>query len=463
MKKITLSTILLMLVFSAVTCNLNREGAGSLTLSLSNTVKSRTLLPIISMDIASYEVNLGHTSGDSLQQTTTSQSVQFNSLRPGSWTVTVNAANAAGLTIGRGDTDVTVTSGRTAVAEVSVEPLEGTGSLEVDLEWDPSALSAPSIESELLHVDGSATSLEFTSRTAGLSQYTGGGIATGYHTLILKLMDNDILSRGAVEVVRIVSDQTTRGTFDFSHINETGELIIVNITPNMAEQIDVTLSGIPAEISPDDTYTATASVPGDAENVLFVWYINGESVGMGSSYTVTNKAPGYYRLDVTAYTIEGTRGGSATDSFTVSETAPPPPAAEPGDFFIVPASREVTAGSTFTNQIHLNTGTRRAGSYSLTLNYNSAVLNVAEAPNNVTAGPEGFYTVANSAVAGEITITGFDINGRGPGSDLHFLNINWIAVSQGVSELELNVEELTDETAAPFAAYRGIGGSVTVR
>jgi hypothetical protein len=63
--------------------------------------------------------------------------------------------------------------------------------------------------------------------------------------------------------------------------------------------------------------TATASVS-DGTSVVYVWYLNGASRATGSSWALPNDLPlGYYRLDVTAFSVDGKRAGSATASFQV--------------------------------------------------------------------------------------------------------------------------------------------------
>ena len=52
----------------------------------------------------------------------------------------------------------------------------------------------------------------------------------------------------------------------------------------------------------------------------YVWYLNGVTAGTGPSYTLgSTLVAGWYRLDVTAYTADGTRAGSATASFQVTK------------------------------------------------------------------------------------------------------------------------------------------------
>jgi hypothetical protein len=65
----------------------------------------------------------------------------------------------------------------------------------------------------------------------------------------------------------------------------------------------------------------TASAPPDVGNVTFVWYLNGVARGSGPSFAVNSTASplaaGFYRLDVTAFTAAGSRGGSMTFTFRV--------------------------------------------------------------------------------------------------------------------------------------------------
>jgi hypothetical protein len=53
--------------------------------------------------------------------------------------------------------------------------------------------------------------------------------------------------------------------------------------------------------------------------VEIFWYVNGQSAGTGALYTGENLQAGVYRLDAVAFSADGSRSGSATHSFRVSE------------------------------------------------------------------------------------------------------------------------------------------------
>jgi hypothetical protein len=133
-------------------------------------------------------------------------------------------------------------------------------------------------------------------------------------------MNNGIPVMGAVEVVRIVSNATTRGTFDFYEINQPDGNISVRITPQMNNPINVTMAGQVAEIDQGGSMIVSGSVPANTGNVVYVWYLNGASKATGSTYTPgIDLDPGVYRLDLICFTADGKRAGSATTNFRVIE------------------------------------------------------------------------------------------------------------------------------------------------
>jgi len=289
---------------------------GSLTIQVGNHINSQTLLPPISMTRVSYTVSGTSPGGATFPQTTTGAAVTVNSLAFGSWSIVVNAMNADGTLIGSGQATAAVHTGQTTTVAISVVPLTGNGTLNLMVSWTASQVETSSIVASLTPPAGAATPLSF-SINGSQATYSSTTIPAGYQTLTVQLMDNNIAVMGAVEVVRIVEGQTTSGTYAFTNVNQPGGSVQVNITPAMADPIPVSISGVPATISAGTSITATASVSDGTTGGVYVWYLNGVSVGTGSSFTFGSAlAAGYYRLDVTAYTA--TRAGSASASFQVT-------------------------------------------------------------------------------------------------------------------------------------------------
>ena len=226
----------------------------------------------------------------------------------------------AGPSSGGNGTAAVVTGQQTSLA-ITVTPLPGTGTLDLDVTWTAADVQTSSIDAQLLPSTGSAIPLAFTLGT-GSASCLKTGIASGYYTLTLKLLDNGVLVMGAVEVVRIVTGQTTYGLFDFTQVNKGTGGIVVSITPLKGDPIAVAMPGQAATLAPGASMTVTATVPTSVGNVTYVWYLNGEPKATGSSaspsFTVgSTLASGFYRLDVTSFTADGQRAGAASHSFTI--------------------------------------------------------------------------------------------------------------------------------------------------
>jgi 6-phosphogluconolactonase len=311
---------------------------GSLSIQLTNNINARTLLPQLDMTAASYSVSGTGPGGATFFQNSSGGPVTVNGLAFGSWSVTANALNAAGTMIGSGQATVTVHTGQTAFVALSVVPLGGNGALSLAVAWPEGQVDSPSILATLTPPSGPETHLSFSvSGNQGTCSSTT--IPAGYQTLTLQLLDNNITVMGAVEVVRIVAGQTTMGSYAFANVNQPGGSVQVNITPAMADPIPVSISGVDPKTTAGTSITATASAGDETVNVVYVWYLNGVSVGEGPTYNSNPLAAGFYRLDVTAYTADGTRAGSANVSFPVVAVR-----------IVIPASRSYVYVTNFSFQ-----------------------------------------------------------------------------------------------------------------
>ncbi len=142
----------------------------------------------------------------------------------------------------------------------------------------------PSIEAQLIDADDTVQNLTFTINGEGNEgTFSSNAIPAGYYILNVKLLDNNIYTMGAVEIVRIVEGETTTGSFNFIEINRPGGNIMINIVADMEDPISVSMTEIPDEIAKGTTVSVTASVPADVGDVKYIWFINGESQYIGST------------------------------------------------------------------------------------------------------------------------------------------------------------------------------------
>ena len=293
---------------------------GDLTIQVTEDL-TRNLAPLADMTVKSYDVSGWGPDGATFFTSFTGSSITQQGLAFGEWTINVEGRNTGNTIVTRGTADIEVTTGTTQVVDIVMNPIAGPGTLTLTVSWDPADVMMPSILSQLVPSQGPATDLAFTMPSAGAAGYSNNTIQSGYYTLIVKLFDNGQLVMGAVDVVRIVAGETTSGAIDFTDVNRGTGTISVNITLKMNEPVQVTMNGQTPELGTGRPMTVTASIPPGLGTAIYVWYMNGVSVGTGSSITLNDAAnplsPKTYRLDVCAFVSNGSRGGSTTCTFTV--------------------------------------------------------------------------------------------------------------------------------------------------
>jgi len=111
---------------------------------------------------------------------------------------------------------VTVVAGETETVAISVIPLSGDETLSLNLTWPSGILSSPTVEASLKPTNcGSAQSLSFTIAENSAS-YSSNSIAAGYYTLSLLLKEGTTVVAGKTDIIRILSNQTTSETYNFT-------------------------------------------------------------------------------------------------------------------------------------------------------------------------------------------------------------------------------------------------------
>jgi len=135
----------------------------------------------------------------------------------------------------------------------------------------------------------------------------------------------------------------------------------------------------------------------------------------------------------------------------------------PGDVWFSPLTG-TTSASSYSDEVHANSGTSKLGAYQFTITYDESIIAVdtTKGMDGVEAGPDGFFAAVNANTPGTLIVNGFSTAGTGPGSDLHVLTIHWTTVGTGTTTLDLTVTDLTDETGVTIGTPNGISGERTV-
>jgi hypothetical protein len=206
--------------------------------------------------------------------------------------------------------------------------------------------------------------------------------------------------------------------------------------------------------------------------------VNVSACMIGEVVTFTVTAPGYQDLIY---------GGSASTMGEYDFNLDPEQSGTGGDVWFVPEHKihkmidftfidegmpalvdmplHLIGPFTFTNDIHLDSGSEKLTSYSLTISFDTSVVvvNTKVGTSGVSQGDDGFITAVNASTPGELAISGFDAEGTGPGSDLHVLTIHWYAQTyEGTTELNLYVESLLNQLSLEIGNPLGHNGYITI-
>ena len=320
MLRVTTIVAMVSILLIFVSCQVSITGIRRGTVRLSIDILGiKTLEPVISMKPANYNI-LGYgPQGESFGIDTSEANVQVDKLLIGEWNIIVYAENETGHLIGQGSSSVIVRTGTVEPVSIFITPIDGSGSFNLGISWDPAALDIPGVEAELIDGTGDSVPLSFE-LTSGTASSSSQILNAGYYTLVVRLTDNGITVMGAVEVTRIVSGALTMGEYDFANVNRPGGSILVNITPLLDDPIEVTMTGEQPEILMGSSMSLSASAASETAAILYAWYLNSASIALGSELTLgADLQPGYYRVDVTAFTTDGKRAGSTSHEFAVME------------------------------------------------------------------------------------------------------------------------------------------------
>lgn len=268
MKKILLLIIVAILIFTGCGMNfssLNEEPEenelGTLELILnSSSVKSKTLEPEIEMVVSTYDITGFGPDSNTFEELGVSAAggdININSLVPGTWLINVNAKNPSGDIIADGSIGgVEITAGKKTEASITVSPLDGQGTFDLTVSWDPADFpdGTPDVTATLTPSGGSAQQLNFTINDEN-SVIHSSLLDKGYYDLDV-MADNGFSTASFYDSVRIITDQTTRAELDISP-QDVG--LIITIINDLENPIEINFSGVvdPLVIGNNMTVNAT--------------------------------------------------------------------------------------------------------------------------------------------------------------------------------------------------------------
>ncbi len=295
------------------------EGASHATLRV-NLRKDRSIVPLdYPLEIDSYRIAGEGPGSESFDIETNKESISLDGLVIGEWTITAEGRNSNKDVLVTGTTThrLSTTNGSCTIV---LEDLVGSGTLSIELEWDPDRIvSEPSIELEVTPQYGEkeTRTLDLTSmdENAGTASYEGVDYPAGSYVLAARLFDGSVQVAGFVEAVRIVGGETSSGTIVFDLDKFPVEPGTLDLVDNTGVPVSCTISGL--EDTVDADIPVTVSISADTDDLgsyMIVWYLDGNQIGEGEEATFTPSA-GTHRLDVVASTSRIGTSGSASMNF----------------------------------------------------------------------------------------------------------------------------------------------------
>lgn len=305
---------------------------GSLTLEINEELSyeeesvqsrsARVLLPETSMVPVTYII-AGTGPYDASFNTSTDQgSKSVFDLLPGEWTISVDAYNASRppSLIGSGSATTTVKAGENSNLEITVTPLDGTGSFNLAVDFSATGIANPQVEATLTAISGgSPIQLNFTVG-GNKATNTSTSLPTGYYELVVLIKDGTTAKAGKADIVRIIKGKTTGGTFTFSPVqSQDFGSVKAAITPAMNNPLSVLIQGGKSIISVGDTLDLSAVVENSSEETNYSWYVNGiKQKTAGTTWSGgSNWGYGRYQIDLIAIALNGRTAGSQSLGVTV--------------------------------------------------------------------------------------------------------------------------------------------------
>ena len=349
MKKILLLGTLLLLMFSCTQTGLGPAIGGTVLLSFDDGVTPRSILPVQSMDISTYDIYGVFTSDptETFEQLNVpiTGNIVIIDLYSGDWTITVDGRNAAGDLIGTGSNTVTVTPTSQSQVDIAITPIVGQGTFNFDVTWSLAADTEiralgtnviPQLNSQLFPYGGLPVDLTFVYTMSSYLAEHDSLQDYGYYTLLTQFVGLEEVTPGVfvqstvagnAEVVRIATGDTTNGSYFYDDINTNpiGDIDIV-ISPELGDPliIDLTPNVDGLEYTYGDTFTMDATTSSTTDLVDYTWYVNGAEYQTGPNLIYDtrdfpkpkNNQTFFSNISVIGFSNVGTRGGSTSVSIT---------------------------------------------------------------------------------------------------------------------------------------------------
>ncbi|TVR53590.1 MAG: fibronectin type III domain-containing protein [Spirochaetaceae bacterium] len=166
--------------------------------------------------------------GKTFSITSADGSVTVPALVAGVWVVQVTVFNSDGVAVLTGESTVTVEPDSELSLTMELDVVEGAGSLQLDLGWNPAHTVTPYAELQLVSADGESAAYAIPIQSPGSATRLVSDIPAGVYTYSVVLLDSGQPVMGRADTVRILAGVTAVVSYEFSEINKAGLAVPVS-------------------------------------------------------------------------------------------------------------------------------------------------------------------------------------------------------------------------------------------
>ena len=314
MKKLIPVLCIILILFTAISCNSdNAPSVGGIRIAINNGI-SRGIEPNISLDTAEYVVRGSGPNSQEFNANISSSSETYTKtdLLPGEWTITADAVNSEKQVIGSDTVTVTVKPGQTTEAGLTIMESEGEGTINISLTAPSAGYTA--VISKV--TDGSLK--EYTSENMVVQEngsYTASfTLMNGYYTLSFT-SDKSAVRLPAPVAFRIVKGDTLSVSI-IAEPKDGGFNVTIN--NNIVPTPVLTLTASPDTAGKGEAISVNASA--DEGTYAYQWYVDGRyNDNLSSSLQVSFTEAGSH--EVSCIAADSSKGTiiSAKTTVTVTE------------------------------------------------------------------------------------------------------------------------------------------------
>ena len=217
----TFYLILLVMILALASCSLNTPNElininenspalSSILISLGSSIP-RTIQPDISLEITSYDISGIGPEDEAFQENDFSgEELEVLNLIPGQWSVYVHAKNSDGILIGIGGVEIELLAGKSNSIIVDINPIAGTGSVDLTLTWPEGMIDVPIISAQFGKAGSELYNVEIEIG-GNIGTYSAADLDDGYYQFLFTLFDGEVVRYNHAELVRVLNSYVSSG------------------------------------------------------------------------------------------------------------------------------------------------------------------------------------------------------------------------------------------------------------